>query len=640
MVTNVSSTVARALRDGSIVRNRRLWVTAAVVVSFGLFLSTLQIGANGSQHPYATDVGEIQNALPRWGILHDSGYPLYAAIGSLFVILLRVVGVAPAAGASLFSALCGAATVGFAVAMAQEMGIDGPIAALGVLAVAVSTSVWVDSSLAEVHTLTLALTAATLFFASCFGRTGSRRDLLLLTLFFTQGVGHQRAVILLVPAVVLLTWPKLREVWRSLGYVVLVALLAPLVFLYLPLRAWMGATWTYGSPGTWEGFVAKALVDQTDLVVQWPGGVQEWLSRGVTVAGLLADDLLWPLMLAGLIGLAVLSFTRARRIGAALTLAWAPYVLLALIIWEYRVSDALLAVKLPVALLAGVGLAALLDWLAKRARIVGVVAAVALAVALLAWAGRTRPFVLSITRDPYAETVIAKVEQLVPLPEDRQTTLAVLWGHDYWALAYAQECEGRFEGLNLVDHNADMRVISKEGRMLTLDGTFHVIPLSWWEEQMGGRLFLSSAAPDIVEFGVNPPVDPALAPSDVGFDLGNGLRVRSATVEAGPAPGQLHVIVYWEVVGPVSGDYSVAVHLVALDPPQGSEDILDQADLTHPVENWYPTGQWSLGEVVRDDHVLDVPAGSSPVAVRIAMYQVDGSGAFVNTEWLSLPVPE
>jgi hypothetical protein len=38
--------------------------------------------------------------------------------------------------------------------------------------------------------------------------------------------------------------------------------------------------------------------------------------------------------------------------------------------------------------------------------------------------------------------------------------------------------------------------------------------------------------------------------------------------------------------------------------------------------------------------VLDVPTGSSPVAVRIAMYQVDGSGAFVNTEWLSLPVPE
>jgi hypothetical protein len=47
-----------------------------------------------------------------------------------------------------------------------------------------------------------------------------------------------------------------------------------------------------------------------------------------------------------------------------------------------------------------------------------------------------------------------------------------------------------------------------------------------------------------------------------------------------------------------------------------------------------------VGEVVRDDHVLDVPAGSSPVAVRIAMYQVDDSGTFVNTEWLSLAIPQ
>jgi hypothetical protein len=640
MLLKASSTLATALRDDSVLHHRKLWVAVAVVVSLGLFLSTLQIGPNGSQHPYATDVGEIQNALPRWGILHDSGYPLYAVTGSLFVAVLRAVGVAPAAGASLFSALFGAATVGLAVALIQEMGIQGPIAALSALAVAISTSVWVDSSLAEVHTLTLAFTAATLLFALRFGQTGRRRDFLLLTLLFTQGVGHQRAVALLAPAILLLMWPQLREVWRSLGYAVLLALLTPLVYVYMPLRVWTGVTWTYGSPGTWEGFLAKALVDQTALVVVWPEGVQEWLSRGLTVAGLLADDLLWPVLFAGLVGLAVLVFTRARRVGVALTLAWVPYVPLALIIWEYRVSDALLAVKLPVVLLAGVGLAALLDWLGKRARIVGALAAAVLAVTLLMWAGRTRPFVLAITRDPYAEGVIAKVEQLMPLPEDRQTTLAVLWGHDYWALAYAQECEGRFEGLNLVDHNAYMRVISEESRMLTLDGTFLVSPISWWEEQLGGRLHLASAAPDIVEFGLEPPVDPSSIPSDVGFDLGNGLRVRSATVEEGPGQGQLHVTIYWEATGPVSGDYSVAVHLVSVDPPQGREDILDQADTTHPVENWYPTSQWSVGEVVRDDHVLDVPAGSSPVAVRIAMYQVDDSGTFVNTEWLSLAIPQ
>jgi hypothetical protein len=90
----------------------------------------------------------------------------------------------------------------------------------------------------------------------------------------------------------------------------------------------------------------------------------------------------------------------------------------------------------------------------------------------------------------------------------------------------------------------------------------------------------------------------------------------------------------------VEKDYSVAVHLVAHDPPRGAEDVLAQSDAVHPVMGWYPTSRWTVGEVVRDDYLLDVPSGGSPVAVRIGMYRVDQDGAFVNTPWLSLPVPE
>lgn len=77
-----------------------------------------------------TDAGEIQNALPRWGTIHWTGYPLYTFLGSLF------------------SAVRGAVAVGLMAALLQELGAAGPLAALGALVAAVS-AFWMDASLVE-----------------------------------------------------------------------------------------------------------------------------------------------------------------------------------------------------------------------------------------------------------------------------------------------------------------------------------------------------------------------------------------------------------------------------------------------------------------------------------------------------------
>ena len=74
----------------------RTAVIVSALVAFILFLTTCELGINGSQHPYTTDVGEIQNALPRWGTIHYTGYPLYTALGSAFVTLLHAIGIPPA----------------------------------------------------------------------------------------------------------------------------------------------------------------------------------------------------------------------------------------------------------------------------------------------------------------------------------------------------------------------------------------------------------------------------------------------------------------------------------------------------------------------------------------------------------------
>jgi hypothetical protein len=614
-----------------------IWPALAVLAALILFLSTFQTHVNGSEHPYATDVGEIQNALPRWGLIHRSGYPLYTATGSLFVTLLRLVGIQPAAGASLFSVLWGVITVGLLAVLAQELGASGPAAALGALSVALSKSVWSDASLAEVHTLTLAFSAASLLFAVRFGRSGDRRDLLLLTLFLSQGVTHQRSVVLLAPTVLVIIWPHLRALWRHLGSAIGVALLAPLTYLYMPLRVWTGARWVFGSPGTWEGFWAMVFDNRAERVFRWSASTSEWQKRfGITMQ-ILSDDMLWPLLALGLVGLVLWGWRRERRRESlGLMLAWGLNLLLTLAIWKNRVGDAQLAAILPIMALNGVGLALLLTLIARRSRSIGIAFGVMLVLALTAWGWTVRPLVLSVTRDPSAEAVIATAEQVAP-PEE-PTTLVAPWGNAYWALTYAQAYRGQLSGLDLVDHNADFRAIVGRGnRLLVLDQMLVVFPVSWWEDRLG-RLYLASAAPGVVELSPTPTTT-ADVPARTDFDLENGLQIRSAALEWS-ANDHLLLTIHWEALRPVDTNYRVAVHLVAHDPPRDGEDVLTQADADSPVNGWYPTSRWEAGEVVRDTYALVVPSGTSPVGVRVAMYRLDEDGAFINTDWLSLPIPE
>ena len=103
-------------------------VLAAGVIAFILYLTTLQLNINGSSHPYVTDVGEIQNALPRWGTIHFTGYPQFTFLGSLFVWLTGLLGLAPAAAASLYSAIWGGVAIGLLAYLTITLGVP-PLAA-------------------------------------------------------------------------------------------------------------------------------------------------------------------------------------------------------------------------------------------------------------------------------------------------------------------------------------------------------------------------------------------------------------------------------------------------------------------------------------------------------------------------------
>ncbi|MBC7234421.1 MAG: DUF2723 domain-containing protein [Chloroflexi bacterium] len=608
------------------------WAALAALAALACFLSTLQWGINGSSSPYATDVGEIQNALPRWGTIHFTGYPQYTFLGSLWVTGLRFLGIEPAAGASLFSAGWGAVAAGLLVLAAHELGVPAWSAALWALIVSLSTSVWVDASVAEVHTMSMALAMASVWLALRYARSGRRADLLWLVAAFTQGVAHQRALVFLAPALGLLVYPRWQEIWRARRALLGIALWAPLTYLYLPLRQWMGADWTFGAPGTWRGFWAMLLDTKAERILDVPGSLGAWWGRLLVIARLLHEDLPLPLLGFSFAGFAPLLRQGRRREAAALAITAGLHLLLCLLIWEGRVSDALLAAKLPLLYLIGLLLALCTGALVRRWPQVRLLVASSLGLLAL-WLGlKHGPSVLAITRDASAEKVIAQVESITP--PDAPTTFMALWGHDYWALTYAQAYRGQLRGLNLVDHNADFSAILARGdRLLTLSKTFYERPLDWWARQLGSA-HLSIAAPDIVEIA-RAPVKAFGIPPGAVLDLGNGIEIASANLRA--AADTLVLTVYWRVLAPPSRDYSIAVHLLAHDPPRGAEDILAQADRAHPVDGWYPTSRWSLGEIVRDVYTVPYAFDGRAVAVRVGMYRVE-NGEFRNSAWLVLPV--
>ncbi|MGB3716245.1 MAG: DUF2723 domain-containing protein [Candidatus Promineifilaceae bacterium] len=630
--------------NGVMQRTRHLFQTrwaaivTAGVIAFIIYLSTMQVIPNGSPHPYATDVGEIQNALPRWGTLHFPGYPLYSLTGSIFTTILRPFGIQPAAGTSLFSAVWGALSVSLLTALSLAFNVPTLAAVSTSLLYGLATSVWVDASLAEVHTMTVALLLASVLAALQFGRTGKRSTLLWLALLSTQAVLHQRALVFIAPALLLLAWPNWRMIRRNFLPAIGVALAGALIYLYLPLRDWMGAEWTFNAPGTWQGFWTLLLDTKVDRIINTPGTVTEIGTRVVGLRDLLAHDWPLPLLAAGILGLVIAGIWKSWREAGALLMIALVFPLLTTIIWIGRIGDAALAVNLPTYAMAAVGLAIISAILCERVPLLGIASVLVWISVGIYLVVDHRPEVLVVTRDQSATEVITTADGFKPEAGEFPPTFMALWGRDYWALAYAKEYKEKLDGIELVDHNANLdSIFAEQEKIYTLSSTFYLRSFDSWIERFG-LVYLSLAAPGVVEIAKRPGSVGGNSDADLNFDLGNDVTVQQAQLEW-LSPTALLLTLFWESGGTEKEDYSVAVHLVAADPPASPQDILAQADQAHPVEGWYPVSSWQNGEIIRDIYTLNVPIDADPVAVRLSMYQVGDDGQFYNTEWLSLDIP-
>ena len=618
-------------------------VIASALVAFILFLTTCELGINGSQHPYTTDVGEIQNALARWGTIHYTGYPLYTALGSAFVTLLRAIGISPAMAGSLYAATWGAIAIGLLTSLILAFEVRPLIAATAAVLFALTTSMWVFASVAEVHTMTMALSFAILLVAVRYKRAGQRKDLYWLAFLSGLGLAHQRAFVFLGLGILLLVISRLVAQWRvilrKLPVLVGLALVGPLTYLYLPFRAATGADWLFSSPGTLNGLRALFLDTKTDRIVEIPRSMAEWWQRLQGLVGVLHDDLPWLLLLLGFIGL-LFALRRVHWVErASLILIGVSYVGLSLIIWIGYVGEAILAAKLMVVAVAVIGLAFMAQSLWERKVIYGRIATALLFVAGGFLYVLHRPVVLSVTRDPGAQQLIEQVARIPPAEDSQPNALMAMWGNDYWQLAYAQTFQNQLPNLTLLKHDRNFHNILNQGtHLLVLDHSFYERPVDWWKEYLGSPVHLSARSDGVVEIATHPKILPIDLDPATAFQLGNGLAILHTNV-AWATDDTLLVTVDWQSQQDRLADYSVAVHLVTQDPPTAPEQVIAQADSAHPVDGWYPTSHWAKGEVVRDVYSLTFPSGSKPGAVRVSMYQVLADGHFQNSNWLSIPVP-
>jgi hypothetical protein len=602
------------------------WLAGAALTL--LYLLTLQRDIAGSTHPYLFDVGEMQIALNLWGTLHTTGYPLYAIIGALLVAFQKMLGTNPAAAASGVSLLWGVASLGVIYALFAHRTERPWLAGALVLVLGVMQSSWLYSVVAEVYTLYFLFVGLILWHALRDEAAWTRRDWLRLAVLLGVGGGHHRGVMFLVPALAIYLWPRFwqarREMPVTLGLGALLAAATILVYLYMPLRAWMGGRWIYGDPATWDGFWFIFFSGEAGWIARPPANLSELAANAAQVAGLLADELTWPGLVAGLTSVVGLFFVpQRRRLAAALASSIA--IICVLVTWlpEFVLYDVGL---MPVPMLMLLACGEMARNLAKRREWVASVAGVASLVLAIALVWLNMPFIQRQAHDPSGRKLLTMLDQLDLQPDD---TLTAPWGPRYFAMAYAREVTGELAAPPILDHNADFEVVfDRAGRLITPSESFYILPPSWWSERIGGEVYLRSVGASFVQIDDAPVLD---APTGEPVQLENGVTLLASEVEP-LGESRYELTLYWQTADPPDLNYSVFVHLV----DSNSGEVLGQADSYAPVSGWYPVTDWQPGEVVRDDYVVAARGGyDGPLTLRAGLYRQLEDGSFENFEALS-----
>lgn len=586
-----------------------------------LYASTLMSAISGCAHEYCADVGEFQVALPLWGTVHYTGYPLYMLLGSPFVTVLHVFGISPALGASIYSLVWETLAVAGLVILLRRFFNASIWLAGGIgLLFAVIEPIWVHGVLAEVYSLSMVLSVAILYLAIALRRNWSDKRGWLLAFLCGAGIAHHRLLglhVIPVGMYLLPILPRSRSVYRWLVVAALCFAAGFLPYLDIPLRIELGSTWNYDQANTWQGF--WRIFWGTEVAgLQQPGiALSALLSAAKDIVRVLVSDFTLPgIVIIGFIGARAMWSRQTRSVTWFIVGVGISYVLFALLFHDAVLLQATLMVAiLALCLLLGIGFSSLsLVW-----QKTGAILCFGWAVWLMInnWG-----FVASLTSNQKGVAYMATAERLEA--PDGSIVMAP-WGPDYFALAYAQRVEGRMAQWLIVDHRADFGDLMARAShsVYTHMNTLYVFGPDWWTAKLGSPLRIVSAGPAMVMLTA----ESLERPTTGGVFLGDQIildhwEIRSLSQES------LDIILYWAAMDTPTADYSTSVQVSDQEVVSRPEDLIAVSDSYAPVYGWNPTSHWLPNEVIREDHVIQIPPGRSLKSVHVGMYIQDSSGNF------------
>jgi hypothetical protein len=609
------------------------------VVAFLLYLRTLA----PSIVFLFDDTLEIQYVVPRLGILHQTGYPLYALLGKLFTLLIPLND--PAFRLNLFSAVTGAIAIAFVYLVAQKLTAHRVAAIIAAVTFAVGDTFWAQSVAAEVYALQMLLTGIVLYMTLRYGSLLTNRALYALAFAMGLALTHHRLTLLLYPAIAIYVLLVNRNFWRDYKTLARAALffIIPLsLYIYLPLRGAVGS-----ADGTYENTVT---------------GFIDWIMASKYTAFLRGNPLnvqhdavyFWTMFqnqftFVGLV-LAAIGLVWLARKKSEWTLLVVALIVEAGFAFNYRTDDVpvhFLTTFLLLAIFVGAGIDALISLLSDikiqipSLRLLPPALAILLSLLLFI-------VPLNLLATNYAANDLSQNWDvhdygldMASQPVEQNATVVGILG-EMTLIRYFQETRGLAPKLQTIAADTEeARLTAIAAALIQNRAVYITRPLQGAPEKYSLTAFgplirvlpKPAAVPPAISHPFNPPAELGTV-NLLGYDLDTSRLNAKPGLWHAENGKRLRVTLYWQVIDRIETDAMVSIKLLRAD-----KHVLGQVD-HRPVLDAYPTTSWRPGEIIADTFDVPVFLGVTPsaYALSVTMYDSKSGGVIGQKSMENIPL--
>jgi hypothetical protein len=616
----------------------RVCAALAALAAFVVYLRTL------APTVMWYDMGELTTASYVLGIAHNTGYPLYILLGKLFT-LFPIGDVAYRV--NLMSAVFASLTVALVFLIIAELTRNRAAALIGALTVAFSSTLWASANWAESYPLNAFSTALITWLLLRWRTTGQVWYVRLALLAFGLSIGNHRLIVLLAPGILLFLWAARGRL--SIGHWLQLALLFLLglsVYLYLPIRGSQGPSLNWAQPANLSTYWHMFLTGDS--------GSEHWNFAFLGRLNILA---LFPLhevtafgLILAAIGL-VSALKRDRLFAAYSLLLCASIGLLVLTYMIHNVFNYFIPAYLMVGVWIGYGVDAILSFVTRQAGLGAFqlsavrpglrwsLAALVLASLPVVLFARSLPAVdrsHDYSAYDFARTTLERVEPNSTIVADTWAA-SPLWyvqlvegyrrdvfvspalsvpGEDVGAFVARQFEKGRpvYVAAGLLD-NLDAIQGEYYVQPVVLDGIetmlTNVLPKPEYKDDLvprGSVYRVLQDRPTLSVADVPPPAQVDMAFGDavslVGFLTDPQVAKRGDVLE---------VSYYWRLESPAEGHLQATVFFTDQDETLQVRYGFPLWWQSHELGGGlYPTSQWGVGEIVKEDYYVLVPRNIEP----------------------------